>query len=120
MTKDLTPKDLQSVQIAELFPPTTDESRILIGCKRRDYSASLISRAVEDCNAQVLNLNVTSLPSELFDLVIDLRVNHRNAEAISRSLERYGYDVVAAKSSSPIYDEQMRNRANEVLRYLEV
>ncbi|MCC8114527.1 MAG: hypothetical protein LIP03_11190 [Bacteroidales bacterium] len=120
MTKDLTPKDVQSTQIAELFPPTDDESRILVGCRRGDYSASMISRAVEDCNAQVLNLNVTSLPSEFADLVIDLRVNHRNAEAISRSLMRYGYDVLAAKSSSPVYNEQMRSRANELLRYLEV
>lgn len=116
----MTPKDTYILEFSQLFPPAEDESRLLVGCRRRDFSASRISQAVEDCNAQLINLNVTSLPSDIAELVIALRVNHRNAEAISRSLTRYGYDVLDASSSSDIDDESMRSRANELLRMLEV
>lgn len=120
MTKDLTPKDESAIDFELFFPHAQDESRLLVGCRQADYSASLIARAVEDCNAQVLNLNVTSLSAGASGLVVDLRVNHRNAEAISRSLARYGYEVIEAKSSACAETEKMRSRANELLRYLEI
>lgn len=120
MTKEIATKDISTGVFDMLFPPTPDETRLLIGCRRSDYCASRIAQAVEDCNAQVLNLNVTALPSEIADLVVDLRVNHRNAEAISRSLSRYGYEVLQVDSSDEHENERMRSRANEVLRYLEV
>lgn len=118
--KEMTPKDAQLIDFSLLFPPAEDESRLLVGCRRRDFSASCISRAVEDCNAQLINLNVTGLSSDEAELVVAIRVNHRNAEAITRSLSRYGYDVLDARSSSEIDNENMRSRANELLRYLEV
>lgn len=120
MTKEFTPKDTAMFEIGQLFPPTPDESHILIGCRRSDYCASRISQAVEDCNAQLLNLNVTAIPSEFSELIVALRVNHRNVEAISRSLTRYGYDVLDARSNNNADNERMRNRANELLRMLEV
>ncbi len=119
-TKEMTPKDAQLIDFGLLFPPAEDESCLLVGCRRRDFSASRISRAVEDCNAQLINLNVTGMSSDMAELVVALRVNHRNSEAISRSLSRYGYDVLDAHSSSETEDEHLRSRANELLRYLEV
>lgn len=119
MTKEIAPKDIFNVTIEQLFPPSADQSRLLVGCRREDYCASIIARAVEDCNAQVLNLNVTSHDLEQSEIVVDLRVNHRNTDAIARSLARYGYEVLEAKSAD--YDnDEMRRRANEVLRYLEI
>lgn len=104
-----------------LFPPVPDESRLLVGCRRSDYSASLIARAVEDCDAHVLNLNVTAItsPTEANDLVVDLRVNHRNTLAISRSLSRYGYDVIEARSGDADSDtDKLRQNANALLHIL--
>lgn len=120
MTKDLTPKDILSSDFDLFFPPVQDESRLLVSCRQIDYSASMIARAVEDCNAQVLNLNVTSFTPDGAQLLVYLRVNHRNAEAIARSLARYGYDVIDAKSGANHETENMRSRANELLRYLEI
>ena len=120
MTKEISPKDTFRLELDTLFPPVEDESRILIGCLRNDYSASTIARAVEDCNAHVLNLNVTGLSAEHSDFVVDLRVNHRNADAVTRSLARYGYNVLDARSSNEKDNERMRDRANELLRYISV
>lgn len=120
MTKDLTPKDLIISDFDTLFPHLDDESYILVGCRSTDYSASLIARAVEDCNAQVLNLNVTALPGNNNDLVVSVRINHRDPSLVVRSLDRYGFDVIDAAPGRVGDADTMRLRANELLRYLEL
>lgn len=120
MTKELLPKDFIIPDFGLLFPSVDDSSSLLVRCRRIDYSASVLSRAVEDCNAQVLNLNVTSINPGSDDLVVSMRVNHRNPESIARSLMRYGYEVIETRSSSAIAADSMRRRANEVLRLLDV
>lgn len=116
-----------------LFPPVAESSRLLVGCRREDYSASRIAHAVEDCNAHLLNLNVTSAGQTAgydsgdedfvdgkFPVVCDLRVSHRNADSISRSLERYGYTVIMSSDSEAPDDSTLRQRINELFHYLEI
>lgn len=76
-----------------LFPPHPESCELTISCRREDYCASQIARAVEDAEAHLLNLNVTSALTENGNLTVELRVSHRNSGAVSRSLERYGYTV---------------------------
>lgn len=104
--------------LAQTPPPTAavaDWTRLLIGCRRDQYAASLVARAVEDCDAHLLNLNVTS-PGALtgdagaddigvgdyaeYPVRVELRVSQRNADSVSRSLERYGFTVLEAESSA--------------------
>lgn len=120
MTKELLPKDIIIPEINVLFPEIEDQSHLLVSCRRADYSASLIARAVEDCNAQLLNLNVTTLPSDASDVIVSLRINHRNPAPVVRSLQRYGYEVMNAISTNEEDNEIMRSRANEILKYLEL
>ena len=84
-----------------------------------DYSASRIARAVEDCDAHLLNLNITS-DGENFDnrIIAELRVSHRNPESVGRSLERYGYEVVDAEGAPLADDSLMRSRYDELMHYL--
>lgn len=81
------------------FPAVTDSSEIVIEVAQSDYLASSIARAVEDCDAHLLNLNMlgTRLPDSDSCLVA-LRIDHRNADAVARSLERYGFGVVTLKN----------------------
>lgn len=78
---------------AYLFPPHPESCKLTISCRREDYCASQIARAVEDAEAHLLNLNVTSALTDSGNLIVELRVSHRNSGAVSRSLERYGYTV---------------------------
>ena len=75
-----------------------------------DYSASRIARAVEDADAHLLNLNVTS-DSERSDnrITAELRISHRDPEAAARSLERYGYEVIGAEGTADSDDSLMRS-----------
>lgn len=100
-----------------------------------NYSASAIARAVEDCNAHLLNLNVTAdgaIPSgyDAGEVVVDLRVDMRHAMGVIRSLERYGYRVLAATSggrtvdvadgaTEDVIDETLRERVNFLLRLID-
>lgn len=115
-----------------LFPPVAESSRLLVGCRREDYSASRIAHAVEDCNAHLLNLNVTSGGTKSdngvkeshqadakFPVLVDIRVSHINARNITRSLERYGYTVLETRSEMPDNDT-LSQRIEGFFRYLEI
>lgn len=116
-----------------LFPPVADSSRLLVGCRREDYSASRIARAVEDCNAHLLNLNVTTIDGTgapdgyygdddtdpKFPVVFDIRVNHRDTEGIMRSLERYGYTVLDTRNAAGADDSTLRERVEYFFKYFE-
>lgn len=113
-----------------LYPPVGDSSRLLVGCRSEDYSASRIARAVEDCNAHVLNLNVTHMGGGStvddgdrsdtgFPVVFDLRVSLRNPDTVSRSLERYGYTVLDFEGEPRVGDDTLRERVDYFFRILE-
>lgn len=125
MTKELTAKDIKNLTPDELYAPAAEASHILLCCRREQYSASVIARAVEDVDAHVLNLNVTSLQLPGREggecVVVALRVGRRDAAGVVRSLERYGMEVVDFEGGTGTPDDETaRARAAELLRYLEM
>lgn len=123
MTKELSAKDIKKLSPEELYAPAAEASHLLVCCRRADYSASRIAQAAEDVDAHVLNLNVTALrpddmPADC--VVVALRVARREALSVVRSLERYGFDVLDFDGASQADDETARERAAELLRYLEM
>lgn len=125
MTKELSAKDIKKLSIEQLFAPAADTSSLLVACDRREYSASRLARAVEDADAHLLNLNVTSLLADDAPdgtVVVALRVGRRDALAVARSIERYGYDVLDFSGDTgddDSYDTARRN-ADTLLRLLEM
>lgn len=104
-----------------LFPANGEASELTIECERNHFSASAIARAVEDCDAHLLNMNVTSASgSTPTSVVVDLRVSHRNTASVARSLERYGFTVTGADNDSedPL-TVLARRRALELLQYID-
>jgi hypothetical protein len=89
------------IDLFRLYPENGESSRFEVVCRRSEYSASRIARAVEDCDAHVLNLNVTSDVVDGDSIVVDLRVEHRNMQSVVRSLQRYGYVVVPIDYGAP-------------------
>jgi hypothetical protein len=68
----------------------------------------------------LINLNVTSVTSEEAQLVIDLRVNHRNPSRIAQSLERYGYTVLALDEEAMLDDATIRSRFDQLMFLLDL
>lgn len=116
----------------EKSPLVTDWTRLLIGCRREQYCASMLARAVEDCNAHILNLNVTTPGAITGDAAIDdkaipdfpvqveLQVSIRNSESITRSLERYGFTVLDCVSSDNDFNDKSIENYRNLMRYLEI
>lgn len=119
MTKDLAAKDKKNERFEALFPPNSESSCLLIGCSPGDFSASRIARAVEDCDAPLLNLNVTSLEFDGAAVTVALRVGHRDPSRVIRSLERYGYSVLSVEADSDADSRLLRNY-DELMRYLNI
>ena len=118
--KKLTAKDSKIYDLEVLFPQLGDESHILLGCRREDFSASRIAHAVEDCDAHLINLNVLAMEHPQAETLVDIRVNRVE---VARSLRRYGYDVLEINNAGPeedCGDNTLRERIDQVLHYLNI
>jgi len=104
-----------------LLPENRDCCELLVACPPTDYSATILAKAVEDCDANVLALAVTSMRDHAGNPVVMLRANTRNAAGISRSLSRYGYETLHM-SGEPTDEQRTEamSRVNELLHYLEI
>ncbi len=121
---DMTPDIALTSPLSErLYPAAEDSSEITVVCRREDYSASSIARAVEDSDSHILNLNVTADRGDAdgLSMVVELRINRRDPSAAARSLERYGYEVTSTRSSSgeTIPDALALERLRNLIRRLE-
>lgn len=108
---------------SRLFPHCEESGELSVRCFRSDFSASRIARAVEDVDAHILNMNVTSEITPLGEVIVDLRVSHRNVTAVAHSLERYGYEVhhIASESLENDADNEVTaSRIAELMAHLNV
>jgi len=104
-----------------LYPASSGRAELLVAVRPADYSAASVARAVEDCDVHLVNLNLTSARTPSGDLVVALRVDCAGTDAVTRSLERYGYTVIAASGDGEtIDDDEGRRRAAELLHILEI
>lgn len=125
--KELTVKDNISTQNERLtlpphhspellFAPVQESCELTVEIDRTSYSASTIARAVEDADAHLLNLNVTArAPQQQGNVAVELRVSHRNAGAVSRSLERYGYLVTDIREGYDLNHDAALENYNELM-----
>lgn len=77
--------------MARMFPLSEDVSVVALKCEAHRYSASVIARAVEDADANLLAM--LTYPADAGEMYILLRVGMRDPSAVARSLERYGFSV---------------------------
>lgn len=113
--------DACDAEMSVLYPESDDRSEILVSVRPDDYSASVISRAVEDCDVHLVNMNVTSARMPDGALIVALRVDCSNPSIVERSLERYGLCVIDSWGAMTTIDnEEERRRAAEVLHILEL
>lgn len=108
-------------RLTTLIPPQPESAELTVSCAPADFLASAIARAVEDADAHLINLNVTSRRHPDGSLLVHLRVNRRSPAAVARSLQRYGFTVIdgGPAEASPL-DSTLSDRAAQLLRILDV
>lgn len=95
-------------------------SRLVMRCRREEYCASHICRAIEDCDGQVIRLSVTDDDKATDMVSVDLLISLRDPRPAVRSLARQGYDASATESGDELLDESLRERINELIRRLDI
>lgn len=82
------------------------------------YSASSVARAVEDADANLLDMLTSPDPDDSSRMRISLRVSHADPSGVVRSLERYGYEVTTAVGTGNDDYDKARRRLSELELYL--
>jgi acetoin utilization protein AcuB len=83
----------------------------------RDYALSRLVYCVEQCDAKILAIIAQPLNAE-GRLRVTLRLNVQDTARIRHVLEHHGFHVTAAYSEED--DEELRQRIEAFMRYLEV
>ncbi|SFT67542.1 CBS domain-containing protein [Lishizhenia tianjinensis] len=91
---------------------------IVLEIAQHDYSLAHIAQIVESDNAKILSAYVSSLPSST-KLEVTLKINQTELGRIIRSLERYDY-IVKASYQKNTYHEDLKNRYDELINYLNI
>lgn len=133
----MTAKDDIKTELERLFPYSEDASTLVVSCPKHEYCASQLCRAIEDCDAHVLNLNIidtgttgvsdgTGIPRLDIDYedtprtYIELRISHRNTDAAARSVARYGYTVEYTRDAVGTAKGDIDGRLESLMRILNV
>lgn len=90
---------------------------IVLEMWEKDYSMQQIARIIEENNAKILSTTVTA--GEDGKIELNLKVNQPGLGAIMQSFERFGYSIKASYQESE-YTEDLKNRYDELMRFLNI
>jgi hypothetical protein len=103
-------------ELAKISAINDSGAIIVLEVPQKDYSLSEISQIVESNDALIMSANVTSTPDST-KLDVTLKINLNNIEGIIQAFGRYEY-VVSASYHQAGYGDMMRDRYDELMRYL--
>lgn len=101
-----------------LMPVCQECSQITLTLTPEEYSASALSRAVEDADAQLLDLYTIPTADGLLQVV--LRTSRIDPTPVSHSLERYGFTVSSTEGSTNLDHDTALERIEALRRYLDI
>jgi CBS domain-containing protein len=81
-----------------------------------DYSLTRIAQMVEGNNAKILSATLTTSPDSM-KVQLTLKINQEDLSAIMQTFNRYDY-LSAEAFMEPKYTEEMRERYEEFMKYL--
>jgi acetoin utilization protein AcuB len=86
---------------------------------KNDYSLTQIAGIVEGNDAKILSCYVTSSPTDGTKILVTLKINRDDLTRILQTFYRYNYNVQASYHESG-YEDDMKTRYNEFLKYLNI
>ncbi|MFI5140769.1 MAG: CBS domain-containing protein [Bacteroidia bacterium] len=85
---------------------------------KTDYSLTQIAGIVEGNDAKILSSYVTSLPDST-KIQVTLKINRDDLTRILQTFYRYNYDVKASYHQAG-YEDDLKTRFNEFIKYLDI
>ncbi len=107
------------VAVARLCQTSSSGAIIELEIPRADYSATELTRLVEDNDCRVMNLMIR--PDEESGMWrACLRIDREDATPVLRSLERFDYRVLSCHQLHSVMDDRIEQRVKELMYYLEM
>jgi len=103
---------------ANSFSFTEAGSIIVLDVVRKEYSMAEISQIVESENAAILS-SFLSDAREITRIMVTLKINKQDIQAIVAGFERYGYEVKASFTEQE-YIDNLKERYDLLMHYLNV
>lgn len=98
---------------------TSDGSVITVMMQQTDFTLAKIIYLIETEGAKILGLATENVTNGGSFVNISIKLNSKDTSAIISSLNRYGY-IANSESHDDFLQEDLSNRASELLRYLEL
>lgn len=92
-------------------------SVVMIELDMIDFSLSEIVHLIETEGAKILGITVETPGGEETSLEVSIKLNVQDASRVSSSLRRHGY-VISTESVNETFGMDLENRADELLKYL--
>lgn len=103
-------------ELARIAAINEEGAILVLEVNQKDYSLSEIAQIVESNDAQIMSANVTSTPDST-KMEVTLKLNRNSVDGIIQTFNRYDY-IISASFHQSGYDDMMRNRYDELMRYL--
>jgi len=106
-------------RFARMFSTQESGAILAIEVNARDYSLSQLVYTIEQSDVKILSV-ASETPENPSDTIhVTIKLNVVETTRVRHILEHYGYHVVASFSDDE-NDEELQNRIQEFMRYLEV
>lgn len=94
-------------------------STIAIDISDKDYSLSDIIRIIEMEGAKILAMSVQIPDNNNTRYQLSVKINLEDSSVVSAALTRYGY-IITSEENSEMLEHELSERADELLRYLDI
>lgn len=101
---------------AEMQAVTEPGGVIILEMNSQDYTLSHLANIVEENGAKILSATLTTFPDST-KVELTLKINKDNLGPILQSLNRFDYQVKASYQE-PEFGEDLRDRYEELMKYL--
>jgi hypothetical protein len=108
-----------SRHLAEMTSVINPGGIIVLEINANDYNLSEIARIVESNDAKVLSLYITSHPDST-KMDVALKINRIDIGPVLQTFFRYNYLVKASWSNEDTYNDDLRDRFDSLMNYLNV
>jgi hypothetical protein len=93
-------------------------SVIVLELNQNDYSLGHLAQIIEGDDTKILSTYITSATDSTL-MEVTIKVNRKNIQGVLQALARYDY-VVNASYSEVDYQEDMKDRFDSLMKYLDM
>lgn len=106
--------------LPEMMNLVTNGSILTIQLEKIDFTLSEIIHLIEVEGAKILALSVERPREEGDAFRVSIKINLRDASRVTSALRRHDYEVVVDDVSRDVFGFDMENRADELMKYIDM